>query len=162
VFRLRLAQVRGTIDRILERKLGPRFHFVQHHLAHAASAYFPSPFERAALLTIDGIGETAGSTLAKANGTRIHHIETFEFPHSLGFAWESICAYTGFSPYDASKLMGLAAYGNPKTFQRQLEEMIHVTDDSYSVDPEAIGFLTAKMDKIESLLGPPRYEGMEL
>ena len=162
VFRLRLAQVRGTIDRILGRKLGARFHFVEHHLAHAASAYFPSPFERAALLTIDGIGETAGSTLAKAEGTRIKNIETFEFPHSLGFAWESICGYLGFSPYDASKLMGLAAYGNPTKFQSQLDQMIHVTKDSYSVDPEAIGFLTSKMSKIEDLLGPPRYEGMEL
>ena len=162
VFRLRLAQVRGTIDRILGRKLGARFHFVEHHLAHAASAYFPSPFERAALLTIDGIGETAGSTLAKANGTRIRTIETFEFPHSLGFAWESICGYLGFSPYDASKLMGLAAYGDPRKFRNQLDQMIHVGKDDYSIDPEAAGFISAKESRTEELLGPPRYEGMEL
>ena len=162
VFLLRLAQVPGTADRILGRKLGQRFHFVQHHLAHAASAYFPSPFDRAAVLTIDGIGETAGSTLAKANGTRIQTVETFEFPHSLGFAWESICGHLGFSPYDASKLMGLAAYGNPKAFRRQFGEMIRTGDDDYSVDPEAIGFLSAKTNRVETLLGPPRYEGMEL
>ena len=112
VFQLQLAQIRGTADRILGRKLGARFHFVEHHLAHAASSYFPSPFERAALLTIDGIGETAGSSTREGGGsTRIQTVETFEYPHSLGFAWESICGYLGFSPYDASKLMGLAAYG---------------------------------------------------
>jgi carbamoyltransferase len=162
VFLLRLGQARDVADGIFRRKLGQRFHFVNHHLAHAASAYFPSPFERAAVLTIDGIGETAGSTLAKAVGNRIQAVETFEFPHSLGFAWESICGYLGFSPYDASKLMGLAAYGNPKVFRPQLAEMIHVGDDDYSVDPEAIGFVSAKTNRVESLLGPPRYEGEEL
>src|ERR1700744_5789627 len=58
--------------------------------------------------------------------------------------------------------MGRAAYGNPAKFQNQLDQMIHVTNDSYSVDPEAIGFLPSKMGRIEELLGPPRYEGMEL
>jgi carbamoyltransferase len=162
VFRLRLAQVPSVADGILGRRLGQRFHFMPHHLAHAASAYFPSPFERAAVLTVDGIGETAGSTLAKATGTRIHSIETFEFPHSLGFVWEAVCGYLGFSPYDASKLMGLAAYGNPKTFRRQFHEMIRVGEDDYAVDQEASGFLTAKTDRMMDLLGPPREEGSEL
>src|SRR5262245_31668174 len=67
---------------------GQRFHFVPHHLAHAASAYFPSGFDRAAILTIDGVGEVACSTLARAVGTRIQMLETFNYPHSLGFVWE--------------------------------------------------------------------------
>ena len=77
-FRLRLGQVRGSIEELLGRSLGQRLHFVPHHLAHAASAYFPSGFDRAAILTIDGIGETACSLLAKAIGTRIQPVETFE------------------------------------------------------------------------------------
>jgi carbamoyltransferase len=162
VFLLRLGQVRGVADDLFRRKLRQTFHFVPHHLAHAASAYFPSSFDRAAVLTVDGIGEAAGSTLAKAVGTRIDTIETFDYPHSLGFAWEVICGYLGFATYDASKLMGLAAYGNPKTFQRQLQEMIHVGKEDYAVDPEAIGFLSAKEPRIESLLGPPRDLDEEL
>ncbi len=124
VFLLRLGQVRAVADELFGRSLKQRFHFVPHHLAHAASAYFPSGFDRAAILTVDGIGETAGSTLAKGVGTKIQTVETFEFPHSIGFAWEAICGYLGFGMYDASKLMGLAAYGNPAAFRRQFQEMI--------------------------------------
>lgn len=162
VFLLRLGQVRDVADQLFKRRLGQRFHFVPHHLTHAASAYFPSGFDRAAILTVDGIGEAAGSTLMKAVGTRISTIETFEYPHSLGFAWEAICGYLGFAMYDASKLMGLAAYGNPKAFRRQLHEMIHVGKEDYAIDPEAIGFLSAKVSRIESLLGPPRDPDAEL
>jgi carbamoyltransferase len=73
-FRLRLGQVRGAIEDLLGRSLGQRFHFVPHHRAHAASAYFLSGFDRAAILTIDGMGETAGSSLAKATGHRIRSV----------------------------------------------------------------------------------------
>jgi carbamoyltransferase len=135
---------------------------VPHHLAHAASAYFPSGFDRAAILIIDGLGEAAGSTLGKAAGTRIQEIEAFNYPHSIGFVWEVICDYLGFSTYDASKLMGLAAYGNPEVFRRQFQSILHVGEDDYAVDPAAVGFQSAESSKIESLLGPPRYPDVEL
>jgi len=162
VFLLRLGQVRDVAEELLERPLRQRFHFVPHHLAHAASAYFPSGFDRAAILTVDGIGEAAGSTLAKAVGTHIRSVETFEYPHSLGFVWEVVCGYLGFSMYDASKLMGLAAYGNPEAFRRAFQSIIRVGEEDYAVDPEAIGFQSAKSSQIETLLGPPRYEGTEI
>jgi len=162
VFLLRLGQVRDVAEELLERPLRQRFHFVPHHLAHAASAYFPSGFDRAAILTVDGIGEAAGSTLAKAVGTHIRSVETFEYPHSLGFVWEVVCGYLGFSMYDASKLMGLAAYGNPEAFSRAFQSIIRVGEEDYAVDPEAIGFQSAKSSQIETLLGPPRYEGSEI
>ena len=162
VFLLRLGQVRDVAEELLERPLRQRFHFVPHHLAHAASAYFPSGFDRAAILTVDGIGEAAGSMLAKAVGTHIRSVETFEYPHSLGFVWEVVCGYLGFSMYDASKLMGLAAYGNPEAFSRAFQSIIRVGEEDYAVDPEAIGFQSAKSSQIETLLGPPRYEGSEI
>jgi carbamoyltransferase len=161
VFLLRLGQVRGVAEELLGRPLRQRFHFVPHHLAHAASAYFPSGFDRAAILTIDGIGEAAGSTLAKAVGTRIDSVETFDYPHSLGFVWEVMCGYLGFSMYDASKLMGLAAYGNPEVFRRAFETIIRVGKEDYAVDPEAAGFQSAKSSRIETLLGPPRFGALE-
>ncbi len=162
VFLLRLGQVRGVAEELLGRPLRQRFHFVPHHLAHAASAYFPSGFDRAAILIIDGIGEAAGSTLAKAVGAHIQPVETFDYPHSLGFVWEIICGYLGFSTYDASKLMGLAAYGNPQVFRREFRSIMHVGKEDYAVDPEAIGFQSAKSSRIETLLGPPRDPAMEL
>jgi carbamoyltransferase len=143
-------------EEILGRSLRGRFHFVPHHLAHAASAYFPSDFERAAILTIDGLGEAACSTLAVATGSRIRILETFNYPHSLGFVWEIISAHLGFTHYDASKVMGLAAYGNPEIFRPQLQSIIRVGEDHYAVDPDAAGFHGSNAGGLDTLLGPPR------
>src|SRR5262245_34177603 len=162
VFLQRLGEVRGVAERILGRRLRQRFHFVPHHLAHAASAYFPSGFDGAAILTIDGVGEVACSTLAKAGGTRIRMLETFNYPNSLGFAWELISYHLGFSVYDASKVMGLAAYGDPEVFRRELQWTIRVGEEDYAVNPEAIGFQKAKSGGLEALLGPPRYPDQEI
>jgi carbamoyltransferase len=161
-FLLRLGQVPGVADELFGRRLGQRFHFVPHHLAHAASAYYPSGFDRAAILVIDGIGEAAGSTLWKGVGSRIQPVETFDYPHTLGFVWEIICAHLGFSTYDASKLMGLAAYGNPQFFRDAFQEIVQVGKEDYAVDPEAIGFQSAKASRLETLLGPPRELDMNL
>lgn len=161
-FLLRLGQVRGVADEILGRRPRQRFHFVPHHLAHAASAYYPSGFDRAAILVVDGIGEAAGTTLWKGVGTRIQHVETFDYPHTIGFVWEIICGYLGFLPYDASKLMGLAAYGNPEVFRRAFQSIMPIGKEDYAVDPEAIGFQSAKSSKIETLLGPPRDPDAEI
>lgn len=161
-FHLRLGQVRNIAEEILGRPLGQKFHFVSHHLAHAASAYFPSGFDRAAILSIDGIGETAGSSLAKAEGHRIQTIDIVDYPHSLGFLWEVITGYLGFSHYDASKLMGLAAYGDPKVFQRQFQSLLRVGEEEYWVDPDLIGLSPVKFNKLETVLGPPRYPDAQI
>jgi carbamoyltransferase len=161
-FRLRLGQVRGAIEDLLGRSLGQRLHFVPHHLAHAASAYFPSPFDRAAILTIDGIGETAGSTLAKAVGTRIQPVETFEYPHSIGFVWEVFSGYLGFSHYDASKVMGLAAYGDPQVFREQLLSILRADEVNYGVNREFLGIQPERFDRMEAMFGPPRDSHAEI
>ena len=160
-FLLRLGQVQGVAEELFGRKLAQKFHFVPHHLAHAASAYFPSGFDRAAILNIDGIGEAAGSELAKAEGTRITPLETFDYPHSLGFLWEVMSGYLGFSSYDASKVMGLAAYGNPATLRRQFEQIIRVGKEDYAVAPEYIGFHGNKIERLESMVGPGRFAETE-
>ena len=161
-FRLRLGQVRGVAEELLGRPLRQSFHFVPHHMAHAASAYFPSGFDRAAILTIDGIGETAGSSLAKAAGARIQPVESLDYPHSLGFLWEVMSSHLGFSHYDASKVMGLAAYGNPEVFRRELQSALRVGKEGYAVSPEFLGFNSNKFAKLDALLGPPRYINSEI
>jgi len=161
VFLLRLGQVQGVAEELLERSLRQKFHFVSHHLAHAASAYFPSGFDRAAILNIDGIGEAAGSTLAKAVGQRIQTVETFDYPHSLGFLWEVFSGYLGFSSYDASKVMGLAAWGDPKVFRAQFEQILRADNDNYGVNPDFIGFHDNKYDKLAAMFGPGRFDESE-
>jgi carbamoyltransferase len=162
MFRTRMGQVRGAFDELFDRKLGAGFHFVSHHMAHAWSAFVPSGFDRAAILAIDGIGETAGSFLAKAEGTRIHSVETFDYPHSLGFLWEVMSTHLGFSNYDASKVMGLAAYGNPEVFRRAFEPVLQVAKDTYAVSPDFLGFNANNFGKLDALFGPPRYMDAEI
>jgi carbamoyltransferase len=161
-FRLRLGQVPGAIDELLGRRLGKRLHFVPHHLAHAASAYFPSGFDRAALLTIDGIGETAGASLAKAVDARIQEVEIFDYPHSIGFLWEVFSGYLGFSHYDASKVMGLAAYGNPEIFRQQFQSVLRADGDNYGVAQELLGYNAEKYPRMNAIFGPPRGESSEI
>jgi carbamoyltransferase len=161
-FRLRLGQVRGAIEELLGRSLGQRLHFVPHHLAHAASAYFPSGFDHAAILTIDGLGETAGSSLAKAVGTRIQSVETFEYPHSIGFLWEVFSGYLGFSHYDASKVMGLAAYGNPDVFRQQFLSILRTDEVNYGVAQEFLGVHPDRFARMEAMFGPPRDADSEI
>jgi carbamoyltransferase len=157
VFMLRLAEVPGVAERILGRPLGQRFHFVPHHLAHAASAFFPSGFDRAAILVIDGLGEADCSTLASGAGKQLSILERFDYPHSLGFLWELISLHLGFSGYDASKVMGLAAYGNPEALRHQFSSITRVGAEDYTVDPAAAGFLSAEGPGLEALLGPRRF-----
>lgn len=161
-FRLRLTQVRGAIEDLLGRSLGARLHFVPHHLAHAASAYFPSGFDRAAVLTVDGIGETAGSSLATAYGSRIETIETFEHPHSIGFVWEVFSDYLGFSHYDASKVMGLAAYGDPAVYREAFHSILRADEVNYGVAPEILGVSPERFARMEAIFGPPREGDAEI
>ena len=157
-----LDKVGDEAGRILGRRVGRALKFVPHHLAHAASAYYPSGFDPAAILIIDGIGEACCSTLALGEGARIRTIETFSYPHSLGFLWEQVSTHLGFSRYDASKVMGLAAYGDPDVFSRQFTSIIRVGDDDYAVDGDTLGMRSPDSAKLEALIGPARLPGSEL
>jgi carbamoyltransferase len=161
-FKLRLGQIRTAIEGLFRRPLGHRLHFVPHHLAHAASAYFPSPFDRAAILTIDGIGESACSSLAKAIGSNIKIVETFEYPHSIGFLWEVFSEYLGFSHYDASKLMGLAAYGDPEIFRQKFRSILQFDETNYGVAEEFLAGHPDRFARMEAIFGPPREAHSEI
>ena len=155
-FLRRLGEVGDVTSTLMGRPLGRSLKFVPHHLAHAASAYYPSGFDAAAILVIDGIGEADCSMLGRGDGLGIYTLECFTYPHSLGFLWEQLSIYLGFSPYDASKVMGLAAYGDPEVFREQFASIVAVSEDSYSVDLEAIDFKSIEMQRLQALLGPMR------
>src|SRR5579875_3511540 len=106
---------------------GPfRWHFVEHHTAHAASAFFPSPFERAAVLTLDGRGERATTSYSLGEGTRLERVGQVNVPHSLGLLYEQVTAYLGFLPSsDEYKVMALASYGAP-TYLDEFRAVIHL------------------------------------
>ena len=117
------------------------FSWIDHHAAHAASAFFGSEFTEAAVLAIDGIGDdkTTASYLGSGHSLRLVHC--VKPPHSLGFLWELVSMYLGFDIYDATKIMGLAAYGDPHRFAKQFARLLtKQTDGQFTVNSDVVRF----------------------
>ncbi|HEY3821309.1 MAG TPA: carbamoyltransferase [Polyangiaceae bacterium] len=114
----------------LDRRYGGRLVFMDHHESHAASAFFPSPFERAAILTTDGVGEWATTTWGVGEGNRISLRKSISFPHSLGLLYSAFTYFAGFKVNSGEyKLMGLAPFGKPVYADLIKEKLIHIKDD---------------------------------
>ncbi len=139
-----------------------RFIFAEHHESHAASAFFPSPFQEAAILTLDGVGEWATGTLGTGRGNRIELTHEMRFPHSLGLLYSAFTYYCGFSVNSGEyKLMGLAPYGEPRYVDLILRHLIDLKDDgSFRMDLSYFNYcagLTMTSRKFHRLFGgPPR------
>ena len=136
---------------------------VDHHLSHAASAFYPSPFSDAAILTIDGVGEHATLSIGMGRGNRIEMLQESNYPHSLGLLYSAITAYCGFKVNSGEyKLMGLAPYGEP-LYQRQIDQMIDIGDDgSFALNMDYFAFAEGKTmanERFHALLGGPPREG---
>ena len=136
--------------------------FSEHHLSHAASAFYPSPFKRAAILTLDGVGEWTTTSISIGNGKKIDVIKEIHFPHSLGLLYSAFTYYTGFKVNSGEyKVMGLAPYGKPKYEKLIRDNLISVASDgSFQIDMSYFDFatgLTMTNKKFEKLFdGPPR------
>ncbi|MFQ5697922.1 MAG: carbamoyltransferase [Myxococcota bacterium] len=152
--------------RELDRGLGGaykgRYVFLEHHESHAASAFFPSPFEEAVILTLDGVGEWATGSIGVGRGNRIELLRELRFPHSLGLLYSALTYFTGFRVNSGEyKLMGLAPYGEPIYRDAMFEKLLDLREDgSFRMDLSYFAYtrkdvMTSR--KMESLLGgPPR------
>ena len=118
--------------------------FSEHHYSHAASAYYPSPFKEAIILTLDGVGEWATSTVALGKGNNLKMLKEIYFPHSLGLLYSAFTYYTGFKVNSGEyKLMGLAPYGNPKYKNKILDALIDLKDDgSFKLNMKYFNYAT--------------------
>lgn len=127
------------VQRTINDELGckPLVLFSDHHLSHAASAFYPSPFTKAAVLTVDGVGEWSTTTIATASGSVVEPLENIEFPNSLGLLYSAFTQYCGFKVNSGEyKLMGLAPFGEPRFQQTILDEVIHLAEDgSFALNP---------------------------
>ncbi len=135
-----------------------RLLFSEHHLSHAASAFYPSPFKRAAILTFDGVGEWTTTSIAIGKGRDLKVIKELHFPHSLGLLYSAFTYYTGFKVNSGEyKLMGLAPYGNPKFANLIKEKLINIADDgSFQLDMSYFNYpvgLTMTNNKFNDLFG---------
>ncbi|TAN37700.1 MAG: hypothetical protein EPN23_04075 [Verrucomicrobia bacterium] len=143
-------------------------YFPEHHESHAASAFFPSPFQEAAILTLDGVGEWATSTLGEGRGADLRILQELRFPHSLGLLYSAFTYFTGFKVNSGEyKLMGLAPYGQPRYIQQIREHLLDLKDDgSFRLNMDYFGYLdglTMTNARFAELFdGPPRSPESEI
>ncbi len=135
--------------------------FSEHHLSHGASAFFCSPYQEAAILTVDGVGEWATASYGKGNGTSIQTLSEIRFPHSLGLLYSAFTAFLGFEVNEGEyKVMGMAPFGKPRYIDK-VYKLIHVEKDgSFELDLAYFSFYYSPdrtfNRKFEELFGPPR------
>jgi carbamoyltransferase len=153
-----------TIERYLKRlgyKMPKDFHLAEHHHSHAASAFYPSPYREAAIITVDGVGEWTSTAIGVGDGNRMRLLFEQRFPHSLGMLYSAFTYFTGFKVNSGEyKLMGLAPYGEPKYVDVIKDKLIKLHEDgSFRLDLDYFGYLdglTMTNDRFAKLFGGPR------
>ena len=153
-----LNSLKYSIDKKIE--WSSRLLFSEHHLSHASSAFFPSPFVEAAVLTMDGVGEWATTSLSVGNGNKLTVQKEMHFPHSLGLLYSAITYYTGFKVNSGEyKVMGLAPYGEPKYVELIKDYLIDIKEDgSFHLDMDYFNYctgLTMTNERFDRLFGAP-------
>ncbi len=179
------SRLRRLEDQLCEACNEPRSHLrakihrVEHHMAHAASAFYPSSYERAAVLTLDGFGDFASTMLAVGEGSSITPLARVTYPHSLGMLYTMVCQFIGFDRYgDEGKVMGLAPYGEP-AYADFFRKLVRFTDSGFELDLRYFnhhtkGVVTGRDEygspyfppiytaAMEHAFGPARLRGAEL
>ena len=150
------------MDKALKNRYKNRYVFTEHHESHAASAFFPSPFDEAAILTMDGVGEWATGSFGTGRGNKIELTHVMQFPHSLGLLYSAFTYFTGFRVNSGEyKMMGLAPYGKPKYYDLIMDKLIDLKEDgSFRLDMSYLPYCHKTVmtgSKFEKLFGgPPR------
>ena len=158
----------SELNRGLRDRYTGRYVFTDHHESHAASAFFPSPFQEAAILTLDGVGEWSTSCIGVGRGNKIELTDEIRFPHSLGLLYSAFTYYTGFRVNSGEyKVMGLAPYGNPRFTDQILNHLLDLKEDgSFRMDMSYFNYcqgLTMTSKKFHDLFGgPPRKPESEV
>jgi len=154
------AQLTKNLKKLENEFDAERLLFGEHHFSHAASAFYPSPFEEAVVLTLDGVGEWATTTVSIGKGNKLEIVKEIHFPHSLGLLYSAFTYYTGFRVNSGEyKVMGLAPYGEPKYKDLILDKLIDLKEDgSFRLDQSYFNYatgLTMTNKKFSNLFGEP-------
>lgn len=163
-----IVNTRMAVDRLIKNEFGiigktNQLFVCEHHVSHAASAFYPSPFETAAILTVDGVGEWATTTIGKGYGEKIEVLEEIDYPHSLGLMYSAFTSFCGFKVNSGDyKFMGLAPYGDPIYYDLIKNEIIDIKPDgSYRLNMSYFDFHKSNHmtnDKFATLFGGPARE----
>ncbi|HUS72946.1 MAG TPA: carbamoyltransferase [Sedimentisphaerales bacterium] len=149
------------MDKALNNRYKGRYVFTEHHESHAASAFFPSPFDEAAILTMDGVGEWATGSFGSGRGNKIELTHVMQFPHSLGLLYSAFTYFTGFRVNSGEyKMMGLAPYGEPKYYELILDKLLDLKEDgSFRLNMSYLPYCHKTVmtgAKFDKLFGGPR------
>jgi len=157
------------VKSIIKDKVGvedKKILFGEHHLSHAASAFYPSPFKEAAILTVDGVGEWTTATTGIGKGTEIKLLKEIKFPHSLGLLYSAFTAFLGFKVNNGEyKVMGMSSYGKPRYIDKIYDNLIKVASDgSFWINMDYFSYHYSDErtfnSKFEDLFGKPRSPEM--
>src|SRR3990167_3620758 len=154
LFYKKIMDVPKLLSEYAEIDLANKIIWVPHHISHAGSAYYVSPFEESAILSIDGIGEIMTTLLGVGKGNKMSAIKEIAYPNSIGFLWEKISKFLGFFEYDAAKVMGLASYGNKEKFLPTFQKLVSLgLNGDFKVDNDILRFRTDDYEPLEKLFG---------
>lgn len=129
-----------------------KFHWVKHHEAHAASSFFVSPHKKSIVIAVDGIGEFASAWLGYGDGNKLHKIKEVDFPNSIGFLWEKMSEFLGFTAYDSGKVMGLSSYGDWKVYYKNFHNIIDFDEKNiFTLNNDIMKLRTDDFSKIEQV-----------
>lgn len=156
LFHRKLQEVPQKLSHYLGIDVSDKFKWIDHHLTHAASAFFVSPFAEADVLVIDGIGEYESTTFYAGIDNQISHLSSINYPNSIGFLWEKLSVFLGFSEYDACKVMGLASYGDPTVYHERFKQFVGISNNGFTLDNTILKFRSADLSPLASILGSER------
>ncbi len=162
LFHTKLQEVPTKLSELLGIDVSDKFKWIDHHLTHAASAFFVSPFAEADILVIDGIGEFESTTFYTGKDSKIAHLHSINYPNSIGFLWEKLSTFLGFSEYDACKVMGLASYGDPSVYYDRFRKFVGIASDGFTLDNTILKFRSQDLSALAQILGPYRTSDMPL
>ncbi len=152
IFYRKIMNIPKKLSKLFGEDISTRFHFLPHHICHAASAFFLSPFKDSAILIIDGIAESASTWLGYGKKNKIHKLLQIEYPDSLGFLWEKISEFLGFTEYDAAKVMGLSSYGEAQKMMPQMKKIVKLNKNgTFKINDKIMQFRTNNFKELEKL-----------
>ena len=159
MFNEKIKRVPNMISTLAGIDVTKKVMWIPHHICHASSAFFVSPFDEAAILSIDGIGEFSSTWLGYGKNGSMHLIKEIFYPHSIGFLWEKISKYLGFTEYDSSKVMGLAAYGDADRFYKNFQRIVTlVPEGEFTLDNDILRLRIDDFSQLENLFGVIRID----
>jgi len=145
------------LSELAEADISKKFYFLPHHLCHAASTFFLSPFNHSAVFIVDGIAEFSSTWLGYGENNLIHKLCEVDYPDSLGFLWEKMSEFLGFTEYDACKVMGLASYGEASKVMDKMSQIVCLTHDGkFKINNDIMKFRKSDFSELEALFQTPK------